>query len=821
MAEADLRIAYAAPVFETTEYGQAARLVIRAMHQAGVHVTVANTAVRAPEVTDCLVESLLGVDEAADFHILHGIPSHWARADFARRGVIALTNWETDVVPRRWRNPLACAMDVWLPSHFNVGVFASGLGRMPFRLPHPLAEATPPARLALHGVSEHDFVFYTILPWQEHKNPTGTIEAFLRAFPRPCDAVLVLKCDHQAAAAASLAAARQRTGGRGRVVIAAAAWNAAQTSALQQRGDCYVSLHRGEGWGYQLFEAAARGSLVVATGYSGPLDYLDPESHWLVGYRIVPVRQRHDDYHPGMRWAEPDLDHAAEGMCWVYRNRSAARERAAATGVKLQHQFALDRIGASAKARLLALRAGGPRAKAQERARSGSADARAVDRLDAHFAIIGTHAGAADTVHLAFDVSDLIVYFRNARVPTGIQRVQIELITGTIRALPTCWSLKIACLTRTTRTWIEIPAPLFTRICKLAVACADPHATDWQRVRKELGMHLEQAHHLVFRPGTYLINLGTSWWLQTYFLNVCAAKARYGIRYVPYIHDCVPVMAPQYCVEGVRRNFISWAMDVFHHADHILVNSKATSDDVKRVAQSFGHTIDEPGIIKLDADFSAPDAHLHTESDTFASTALFRTNNLRPGNYVLFVSTIEPRKNHVMAFSAWLSLVKKYGADRVPRLVCVGNRGWLNNAIYAKHNDDPILIQKIAMLSAASDPDLRCLYRNCLFTLYPSSYEGWGLPVTESLCFGKAPVLANGSSLPEAGGEFGVYFDLGSESDLLQVLERMMFDTEYRASRERLILDRFRPRTWAEIAEQVISLVRDWACTDPPRDRAE
>jgi 2-polyprenyl-3-methyl-5-hydroxy-6-metoxy-1,4-benzoquinol methylase len=95
---------------------------------------------------------------------------------------------------------------------------------------------------------------------------------------------------------------------------------------------------------------------VIATNYAGPLDYLDPSAHWLVRYRMTTVRQRYAFYQPNMRWAEPDLQHASEGMRWVIDNRAQVRQRAAAAAAVLRDAYAQERIGAAAKARLLALR---------------------------------------------------------------------------------------------------------------------------------------------------------------------------------------------------------------------------------------------------------------------------------------------------------------------------------------------------------------------------------------------------------------------------------------------------------------------------------
>jgi hypothetical protein len=194
-------------------------------------------------------------------------------------------------------------------------------------------------------------------------------------------------------------------------------------------------------------------------------------------------------------------------------------------------------------------------------------------------------------------------------------------------------------------------------------------------------------------------------------------------------------------------------------------------------------------------------------------------HDLKPGEYVLFVSTIESRKNHLLAFSVWLKLLKRHGTQKVPKLVCVGNRGWLNDAIYARLAASELLQQHVVMLSRVPDADLAPLYGDCLFTLYPSSYEGWGLPVTESLCYGKVPLLSESSSLPESGGKFAEFFNLDSEVELTQKLERLIFDEPYRRGREAAIAAEFRPRSWGEIAAEVIETMCGWAQAENERGR--
>ncbi|TPG39914.1 glycosyltransferase [Roseomonas nepalensis] len=429
--------------------------------------------------------------------------------------------------------------------------------------------------------------------------------------------------------------------------------------------------------------------------------------------------------------------------------------------------------------------------------------------------------GTAAVHHIAFDVSDLLQYFMAARLPTGIQRVQIEVIRNFAEQPSVDFDFSIVCFTKQTDFWLDIPVSLFQKLCRLAVSGGETDAPEWQAVCAELHRAIDTGRPAAFPQGAYILNLGTSWWLQNYFLNLRSAKARFGVRYVPFVHDCIPIMTPEHCVTELTRDFISWITGAFQHADHILVNSNATAADVAKVAAVLGHKIEDPVVVPLDADYRRANSEVLRDSGAAVAEQLLSAHDLLGKPFVLFVSTIESRKNHLLAFSAWLTLIKRHGSQKVPKLVCVGNHGWLNDAIHAKLIASSLLRERVVMLSKISDAELEGLYRNCLFTLYPSSYEGWGLPVTESLCYGKVPIVANVSSLPEAGGDFAEYIDPSSERELVSAAERLLFDEEYRAVREEKIAREFQPRPWSAVAKQIVAQIRAWALESesaaPPR----
>jgi glycosyltransferase involved in cell wall biosynthesis len=153
---------------------------------------------------------------------------------------------------------------------------------------------------------------------------------------------------------------RAETRSTARVELRCETWEEAQIAALHSRGDCYLSLHRVEGWCYPLFEAACRAKAMVATRYSGPLDYLDPSAHFLVRYRLAPVGQRLRYYHADMLWAEPDVSHAAECLRVAYEGRDTLPSKTSAAAERIRRKYSVEEIGRLAAQRLVDLLAAPP-----------------------------------------------------------------------------------------------------------------------------------------------------------------------------------------------------------------------------------------------------------------------------------------------------------------------------------------------------------------------------------------------------------------------------------------------------------------------------
>ncbi|MBX3503141.1 MAG: glycosyltransferase [Alphaproteobacteria bacterium] len=297
--------------------------------------------------------------------------------------------------------------------------------------------------------------------------------------------------------------------------------------------------------------------------------------------------------------------------------------------------------------------------------------------------------------------------------------------------------------------------------------------------------------------GATLLLLST-WWDDWPFDVTARLKASHDLRFVCMIHDLLPIRhreffhAPSQCDRARRHVDL-----VLRLADGICTTSRYVANDLAAYAAETGVTIRPITPVALCSDLrrSAPAAQ---------SSELSRVG-LQPNGFVLYVSSVNPRKNHQWAYHLWRRAVQQIG-DAVPTLVFAG-QGVDGGSLRLMSQDGLMWDRKLKTFESPTDAELAWLYENCAFTIFPSLAEGWGLPITESLSFGKYCLAADNTSLAEAGQGLVFHADPLDGAAWLAEIRRLVCEPGYLAAATARVAAEFRSRSWDDVSAEVLALV--------------
>jgi glycosyltransferase involved in cell wall biosynthesis len=298
-------------------------------------------------------------------------------------------------------------------------------------------------------------------------------------------------------------------------------------------------------------------------------------------------------------------------------------------------------------------------------------------------------------------------------------------------------------------------------------------------------------------PGDVLLVLGSTWSHPDYAALVKVQRTRRGLRVALLVYDLIPLRCPEWCDRGLVRLFRAWFETLLPHCDHVFAISRSTAADVEAYAEERGVVLPSPVVpIPIGTGFS-------TEQPVNIAA---RTDRLPPlGSYALVVSTIEARKNHALLFRIWRRMLNESPREHVPTLVFAGRVGWLVDDLMRQIANTGYLDGKLMVIENPSDAEIIGLYQGCLFTMFPSFSEGWGLPVTESLAFGKPCLISNRTSLPEAGGALARYFDPDNLYEAYDAICRVIQDREELERWEAQIRREFKPVPWSATVKALLT----------------
>ena len=410
------------------------------------------------------------------------------------------------------------------------------------------------------------------------------------------------------------------------------------------------------------------------------------------------------------------------------------------------------------------------------------------------------------STRLMFDITDLVQYMKEWRIPTGIQRVQLNVIYHALTAFAERANPIIIHFDQSLGTWLPISRETFFALHDAAESSDGVEEGDFLAL-------FEMSDSSLFNEADFeqqleendviLVNLGTSWWIENYFLKIRELRKKYSIRYVPMIHDVIPLMMPEHCAQRLIEEFSQWFSTLVLEVDGAVTNSQWSATDIRHHASRLLPDFNLPvHPVALNGDMR----RYLSERDVAPIESL--QHILPPAaSFVLCVSTLESRKNHLLLFKAWEALLDKHDAASVPFLMCLGKSGWLFEEGAEFLRSRPALNSKILLISSVSDRALETFYRDSLFTVFNSFYEGWGLPVTESLSYGTLPLVSCNTSLSEAGGRAAVYFRADDVNDLVAKLELLIFNDEERQELRDHARANANLREWRDVAEDFIEKI--------------
>lgn len=379
-----------------------------------------------------------------------------------------------------------------------------------------------------------------------------------------------------------------------------------------------------------------------------------------------------------------------------------------------------------------------------------------------------------------YDFSNLVDFYIKFGNFTGVQRVQLEVIRA---ASQKANSKQFAIYFDQDIGWQSLPLQDFASLFS--------ETPDLKKKLQEFKKTVTSLDTPSFHKGDILYFVGATWDNPGLFSALTRLRAN-GISCIFYMHDLLPIQYPEFFEHKHNMMITHWLSDCLRNADGIVCNSEETKTALLSETSYRGPT-------------SIADLNIHPDfiSDTPTDNHInenkyFNDLCLDDSEFVLMVGTIEPRKNHLTAIHVWQSLVRKHGSA-CPKLVIVGKTGWMACPQAVTHileaEGDRI---NAIHLDNVNDKQLALLYQRCLFSIYISRCEGWGLPVTEALASGGVCIVGKNSAAEAAKQSLVVPVDERSESNIVDVISHLLEDRTRLSELRDRVKKEVRFRSWQE-----------------------
>lgn len=356
-----MKLKYVGPARDYSGYGEATRHDVAALIKAGINVTL-----EAPrycmEISDYgkvgyLCAQAENKKLGYEIKILHVTPNVYPKYFEQGKYHIGRVFWETNKLPLQFALNVEKLDEIWTGSEYNAqAIRNAGVTKPIYIIPEAIDADVKPLEPYIIPNTD-DFKFYSIFEWTERKNPRALLTAFWQEFEKEKNVSLTIKTyvDNFTPEKRDMIKSFIRKSKKlialdnyAPVYIYRNLLDRFQMYRFHNTFDCFVSAHRGEGWGIPQMEALILGKPVISTNCGGIHEHLvDSKDALLVPYKHVQVQNSRNEYWytTDQKWAEIDIDQLRKRMRWVYENQKEAKKMAKHGQKTVVQKFSLETVG--------------------------------------------------------------------------------------------------------------------------------------------------------------------------------------------------------------------------------------------------------------------------------------------------------------------------------------------------------------------------------------------------------------------------------------------------------------------------------------------